>query len=162
MWQRARGSSSAPSNRSSRTKAVAVAVMVAFSAGLAVKGWYDLAASRRLADEGESTTARIVGKRLERTGGRRRTTHHIIDVEYHTAAGTVLKASDRVSEGLFNRARRGDPIALRYMLDDPSHHALGREVRPDYFMLLTSGVAFIVTLIFAIFGNGVWRARWGR
>ena len=83
-------------------------------------------------------------------------------VEYHTAAGTVLKASDRVSEGLFNRARRGDPIALRYMLDDPSHHALGREVRPDYFMLLTSGVAFIVTLIFAIFGNGVWRARWGR
>ena len=48
------------------------------------------------------------------------------------------------------------------MLDNPSHHALGREVRPDYFMLLASGVAFIVTVIFAIFGTGVWRERWGR
>ena len=162
MWQLARGSASTPSNPSPRTKAVAVAVMVAFSAGLAVKGWYDLAASRRLAAEGESTSARIVGKRIERTGGRRRTTNHMIDVEYRTSTGTVLKASDRVSEGLFNRARPGDSIALRYMLDSPSHHALGREVRPDYFMLLASGVAFIVTVIFAIFGKGVWRERWGR
>ena len=162
MWQLARGSASARSNPSSRTKAVAVAVMVAFSAGLAVKGWYDLAASRRLAAEGESTTARIIGKRIERTGGRRRTTNHMIDVEYRTTTGTVLKASDRVREGLFNRARPGDSVTLHYMLDDPSHHALGREVRPDYFMLLTSAVAFIVTVIFAIFGNGVWRARWGR
>lgn len=74
MWQLARRTASVPSKPSSRTKAVAVAVMVAFSAGL----------------------------------------------------------------------------------------ALGREVRPDYFMLLTSAVAFIVTVIFALFGNGVWRARWGR
>jgi hypothetical protein len=149
MWRIKRRSAS-----SSRTKAALVALLLIVVGFSLVRGYLDLRASRRLAAEGVATMAQVVGKHIRRSPGLHGGTHaYYLDVEYRTQAGQVLAQSDRVSESQYKRANPGDLLLAHYLPSDPTFHALGARVQPEYFWLLMSLVFSLITAVYCIFGR---------
>lgn len=154
MWRFTLRAAAGPSRSASRTKTVLVAVLLIAVAFSLVRGYLDLRASRRLAAEGVSTTAQVVGKHIDRRPGRwGGTRSHYLDVEYRTATGQVLAQRDHVSESQYRRAAPGDVMRIHYLPSEPAVHVLGARVQPDYFWLLMSLVLFVITAVYAFFGS---------
>lgn len=68
-------------------------------------------------------------------------------------AGQLLAQGDRVSEGQYQQANRGNVVPLHYLPSDPTVHALGARVEPDYLWLLMSLLCFIITGVYYLFGR---------
>jgi hypothetical protein len=104
MWRITLRAAAGPAWLTLRTKVLVAVLLVAVGFSL-VRGYLDLRLSRRLAAEGVWTTARVIGKNVERRPGRRGGTRsHYLDVEYRTPIGQVLAQRDRVGENQYQRA----------------------------------------------------------
>lgn len=154
MWRITLRTPAGPSLPASRTKTILVAILLIAVGFSLVRGYLDLRVSRRLAAEGVSTTARVVGKHIDRTPGRwGGTRSHYLDVEYRTSTGQVLAQRDWVSESRYQRATPGDVLQVHYLPSDPAVHALGATVQPDHFWLLMGLGLFLITAVCCFFGS---------
>ncbi len=154
MWRITLRTPAGPSSVASRTKTVLVAILLIAVGFSLVRGYLDLRVSRRLAAEGVSTTARVVGKHIDRRPGRwGGTRSHYLDVEYRTSTGQVLAQRDWVSESRYQRATPGDVMRVHYLPSDPAVHTLGATVQLDYFWFLMGLVLFLITAVYCLFGS---------
>src|SRR6185436_6713355 len=88
----------------------------------------------------------VVKKSIEH-GAKQRKSHYL-HVQYSTEAGQTLVQRAGVSAARFERTRRGETVPLRYLPNSPDVFALGTTIKPNYFDLLPSGVAFLVAGVY--------------
>ena len=115
-----------------------------------VMGIADLRTSQRLNTDGQVTSARVLGKRIERSRSSR---YNLLDIEYRTAAGQVVGAQHEVASALYERVKVGDTITVRYLAGDPDVHALGSRARLDTVKLWMAGGWLLLAGVYLLFGK---------
>jgi len=125
----------------------AFAIVVALLAGpvLIYFGAREFQNSRKLADDGKATVAKVVDH-ARRTGRRGRSSYYL-SVAYKTASGQVLTERLKVNRTLHDRAVATGTVKLHYLPSNPAICQAGEKVETK-FGTLVIGVLML--------GGGVW------
>jgi uncharacterized protein DUF3592 len=132
------------------SKRTGMAILVGAAGISLVMGIADLRTSQRLDSDGQVTSARVLGKHIER---RRSSRQNLLDIEYRTAAGEVVGAQHDVASALHDRVKVGDTITVRYLASDPDVHALGSRARLDTLKLWMAGGWLLLAGVYLLFGK---------
>lgn len=132
------------------SKRTGMAILLGAAGISFVTGIADLRTSQRLNTDGQVTSASVLGKHIERSRSSR---HHLLDIEYRTAAGQVVGAQHDVASALYDRVKVGDTIAVRYLAGDPDVHALGSRARLDTLKLWMAGGWLLLAGVYLLFGK---------
>ena len=114
---------------------------------LVVAGWSELRISRKLAAEGKTVTAEVLGKNIKH--GRKGRRSYYLNVGFKTGSGTQTEQRVQVSSSQFEGVSEGGSVPVHYLPGDPSVCQAGDTVETKWSGLLTGLGAWVVATFLA-------------
>jgi hypothetical protein len=135
-----------------RKKRFEVFAMLLVGAGFVVYGMMEMRASKRLATAGDLGTATVLNKSVYH--GVKQRKDYYLEVRFVTKGGQTVEQRSEVSQGMFERAKRGDNVPVIYMPDKPELFQLGRKVNPNCSRVLLGLLFMAIAAFHQLFGRG--------